>query len=478
MLRQYAVVRECVSVKPADGPVRTRADAVVHAIEAAQLALEQHAELEQHGQTATQDASALLAEARAQLHRASNILTRPPKRLKISQSTATAVPVPIDGPDDLTRIRGIDDKATVRLNALGITRFEQIAAWQPEDVRVIGQALDLGRSFQNNGVVDQAKMLLAPQEMDGVVSDSMAGWLPRGPSTTAHASHAIVEPLTAAEYAAVHALLRQGPGKTELHSIAVFAPKLARLALVPDILADDVDDAPWRPSPLMETVAPSIGDWPQPDPTRAPPEPDPAPGKAEVAAEIVTTESKDEALEAQVNTATPPADKPLHVVTLDRIAALDAEITALSVRPNDAKSHIEPVPEAAVPPIPSGVVRAAPSGSGDHQPKPPAPRSTALMPPSEEADVTIKVRSSVRPTSMLQPIPELPLQPKRRIMLAEPASDAPAQVSEAAVVIVKRRARERAAPDLEFYKSDPTTTDTVSQPQSRKSKRVEGELAS
>jgi hypothetical protein len=83
----------------------------------------------------------------------------------------------------------------------------------------------------------------------------------------------------------------------------------------------------------------------------------------------------------------------------------------------------------------------------------------------EEAEVTISARSKGA-GSPLQPMPELPLRPKQvRIELFDPTAES-VEVSEAAVVIVKRRARERAAPELEFYKRTETN------------ERVEGELAS
>jgi len=44
-------------------------------------------------------------------------------------------------PDDLTEIKGLGPKAAEKLKDLGVTRFEQIAAWSDEDVARIDEAI-------------------------------------------------------------------------------------------------------------------------------------------------------------------------------------------------------------------------------------------------------------------------------------------------------------------------------------------------
>ncbi|MFM1817029.1 MAG: hypothetical protein RLZ98_3724, partial [Pseudomonadota bacterium] len=40
-------------------------------------------------------------------------------------------------PDDLTAIRGVDKSLAAQLAGLGITRFRQIAEWEPQHVREV-----------------------------------------------------------------------------------------------------------------------------------------------------------------------------------------------------------------------------------------------------------------------------------------------------------------------------------------------------
>ena len=55
-------------------------------------------------------------------------------------------------PDNLVALKGLGPKAAARLNALGITRFDQIAAWSDEDVARI--APELG-NFRDRVVRDR-----------------------------------------------------------------------------------------------------------------------------------------------------------------------------------------------------------------------------------------------------------------------------------------------------------------------------------
>lgn len=64
-------------------------------------------------------------------------------------------------PDDLKRIKGIGPKLEGQLNAMGITRFDQIAAWSEADVaRFDGELKAIGRIARDDWV-GQAKAFLA-----------------------------------------------------------------------------------------------------------------------------------------------------------------------------------------------------------------------------------------------------------------------------------------------------------------------------
>ncbi len=434
-------------MRPADVSVRTRTEAVAYAIKAALAVVDRYVR-DANSPTVSEP----LAHAQAQLARALRLLARDPRH-KTILARVERVPSQqsLDEPHDLTRIRGIDAKAVERLNALGITRFEQIAAWEPEDVRTIGQALDLGRSFQNNGVIDQAKMLLVPPDMANFANEGgVAGWRPHAAQLTSEAI-LVPEPLSVEQMAAVHAVLRRGPGKAELSNFATLVPQVARAVDISIQFQDFADEAPWRPSPLLDTATPVVVDVPLAEAPLA------AEGVTEPVLHVVAAPSAEVLTVAEE----PLAEKPVHVVTLDRIAALDAEITAFGSRPEVGLSLADPV---ACDPVVDAAQDAddQPTAAADAVARGRMAPSTSMLrtPPlsisAEEADVTIRTRSS-RSAPVLQPMSELPLRPKRKLTLAEPALDAPTEVSEAAVVIVKRRARERAAPDLEFYRHGENT---------------------
>jgi predicted flap endonuclease-1-like 5' DNA nuclease len=61
--------------------------------------------------------------------------------------------------DDLKRIRGIGRQNEARLNALGVTRFEQIAKWRKKDVEEWGVRLAFPGRIEREEWVPQAKLL-------------------------------------------------------------------------------------------------------------------------------------------------------------------------------------------------------------------------------------------------------------------------------------------------------------------------------
>jgi predicted flap endonuclease-1-like 5' DNA nuclease len=70
-------------------------------------------------------------------------------------------PVAADG-DDLTRIKGLGPKLSRLLGELGVTRFEQIAAWTEADIAAIDARLGAfaGRPTRD-AWVEQARLLVA-----------------------------------------------------------------------------------------------------------------------------------------------------------------------------------------------------------------------------------------------------------------------------------------------------------------------------
>lgn len=74
--------------------------------------------------------------------------------------TAAGVPAAGGAPDDLRQIKGIGPKANTLLNQMGVTRFDQIAAWSEEDVARIDANMGTfkGRIARDNWV-EQAGFL-------------------------------------------------------------------------------------------------------------------------------------------------------------------------------------------------------------------------------------------------------------------------------------------------------------------------------
>ncbi len=442
---------------PADGTVRTRAETFAHAIDAARLTLEHCLSF-----TAGSGECAPLHSAHADLTSALHLLQRLQVQSVLPRPTERVAVNSCPEPDDLSQIRGIDAKTAQRLATLGITKFAQIAAWVPEDVHAIGLALDLGRGFSSNSIVDQARMLLTPCEPAGTaVAGPVAGWSPRRTQKIDVAYAFDAGSLTERELADVHADLRRGPGGFEPCNILSIAPLIARMIHTPIAVFDRTDEAPWRPSALMETATPVIVS--------------PALGNEAESGDTIATVALAQtngAREPVGKPATPRTVTPIHIAAIDRINALEADITALDQKPVMVPLQLEAGPNRAVAAIAmpehvSGLARPA------------IPRMLPMTAPLEEADVTIKVRDGTA-NPLLQPLTELPLRPKRKAVLAAPLPDAPSEVSEAAVVIVKRRARERAAPDLAFYKldDDHETNSSKDLRIAAVARRVERELAS
>jgi predicted flap endonuclease-1-like 5' DNA nuclease len=74
--------------------------------------------------------------------------------------TAIGIPAAVGAPDDLHQIKGVGPKLNALLNSLGITRFDQIAAWTSGDVAKVDDHLGAfkGRIGRDNWI-EQAGLL-------------------------------------------------------------------------------------------------------------------------------------------------------------------------------------------------------------------------------------------------------------------------------------------------------------------------------
>jgi predicted flap endonuclease-1-like 5' DNA nuclease len=71
-------------------------------------------------------------------------------------------PIPAGPPDELTRMKGVGPKVAALLNGLGVTRFDQIAAWNEADVaRVDAQLGAFKGRIARDQWVEQARLLAA-----------------------------------------------------------------------------------------------------------------------------------------------------------------------------------------------------------------------------------------------------------------------------------------------------------------------------
>lgn len=69
---------------------------------------------------------------------------------------------PAGPPDELTRMKGVGPKVAALLTSLGITRFDQIAAWSDDDVaRIDGQLGAFKGRIVRDQWIEQARLLAA-----------------------------------------------------------------------------------------------------------------------------------------------------------------------------------------------------------------------------------------------------------------------------------------------------------------------------
>ena len=83
-------------------------------------------------------------------------------RAALEEEEAARAEAPAGPADDLTRIKGVGPKLQAMLRDLGVTRYEQVAAWTPADIAAIDPHLGAfqGRIVRD-GWTEQARYLAA-----------------------------------------------------------------------------------------------------------------------------------------------------------------------------------------------------------------------------------------------------------------------------------------------------------------------------
>ncbi|KUR75107.1 hypothetical protein [Novosphingobium sp. FSW06-99] len=102
----------------------------------------------------------VLSEGAGPAQRNTALIDAPPAAA-IAVPVVDSAPVATDG-DDLTRIKGLGPKLSRLLAELGVTRFEQIAAWTEADIAAIDTKLGAfaGRPTRD-AWVEQARLLVS-----------------------------------------------------------------------------------------------------------------------------------------------------------------------------------------------------------------------------------------------------------------------------------------------------------------------------
>lgn len=82
------------------------------------------------------------------------------KEKAVPRLTALGIPSAVGPANDLLQIKGIGPKLNALLNALGVSRFDQIAAWKAKDISKVDASLGAfqGRIIRDNWI-DQAGLL-------------------------------------------------------------------------------------------------------------------------------------------------------------------------------------------------------------------------------------------------------------------------------------------------------------------------------
>jgi large subunit ribosomal protein L21 len=118
----------------------------------------QHATLVRIGEILT-DGKAPAAKAKAKAK---------PAEAPTADAKAEAAPTPAPeapaGADDLKKLSGVGPVLEQKLHNLGVTTFDQVAAWTPEDVERVDGALNFKGRIDREDWIGQAKTLIAERK--------------------------------------------------------------------------------------------------------------------------------------------------------------------------------------------------------------------------------------------------------------------------------------------------------------------------
>jgi large subunit ribosomal protein L19 len=84
-------------------------------------------------------------------------------RAKAKASEFKGFKRPKGAPDNLQSIKGVDQSIEKRLNDIGVTKFEQIAAFSDDEIAMVDDALKLQGRFEREDWAGQAVKLIAEQ---------------------------------------------------------------------------------------------------------------------------------------------------------------------------------------------------------------------------------------------------------------------------------------------------------------------------
>jgi len=104
------------------------------------------------------------AETAAEVKTAKAAAAPEKKPAKAEKKTKPAAPealftAPEGEPDDLKKISGVGPAIEKKLNALGITKYEQIAKFKKADIEQVDEVLNFKGRIERDGWLDQAKEL-------------------------------------------------------------------------------------------------------------------------------------------------------------------------------------------------------------------------------------------------------------------------------------------------------------------------------
>ena len=77
--------------------------------------------------------------------------------------------------DDLTQIKGVDEKLAKQLEKIGVIQFEQIANWTDDDIANVDETVSLKGRIERENWVEQAKALMAEATVDEVTAEDAEG---------------------------------------------------------------------------------------------------------------------------------------------------------------------------------------------------------------------------------------------------------------------------------------------------------------